>query len=86
MKEKGSIMKNTKRIFAVSGVAILIGMYLTTLILALTDNPQTFYLFKISIGLTILIPVLLWIYLAMYRYIEQRRHSNQDASNGNDTI
>ena len=77
-------MKKTKRIFAILGVVILIGMYLVTLVLALVDNPHTFDLFKISVGLTILIPVLLWIYLAMYRYMEQRRQSNQDASNGED--
>ncbi len=75
-------MKNTKRIFALAGVVILVGMYLITLFLALTDNPKTFTLFKISVGFTILIPVLLWIYLAMYRYMEQRRKSNQDASDG----
>ena len=75
-------MKNTKRIFAFAGVVILVGMYLITLFLALTDNPKTFTLFKISVGFTSLIPVLLWIYLAMYRYMEQRRQSNQDASDG----
>lgn len=78
-------MKRTKQIFAITGVVLLVGMYLITLILALVDNPHTFDLFKISIGMTILIPVLLWIYLAMFRYIEQRRQSNQDASNGEDT-
>ncbi len=74
-------MKNTKRIFAVLGIIVLIGLYLTTLILALIDNPHTFDLFKISVGLTILIPVLLWIYIAMYRYIKQRRQANQDSTN-----
>ncbi|MCI8635033.1 MAG: hypothetical protein HFJ05_05475 [Eubacterium sp.] len=74
-------MKNTKRIFAVLGVIVLIGMYLITLILALIDNPHTFDLFKISVGLTILIPVLLWIYIAMYRYVKQRRQANQDDPN-----
>lgn len=77
-------MKNTKCFLAIAGIAILIGMYVVTLILALTDNPQTYRLFKISIGLTILIPVLLWIYLAMIRYISQRRQINEDASGGND--
>ncbi len=77
-------MKHTKRIIALAGVAVLICLYLATLVLALTDSPQTFRLFKISVGLTILVPVLLWIYLAMYRYMEQRRQSNQDASNGSD--
>lgn len=77
-------MKKAKQIFAILGVVILVGMYLITLILALIDNPLTYDLFRISVGLTILIPVLLWLYLTMFRYMEQRRKSNQDASNGED--
>lgn len=83
---KGYPMKNTKRILAFAGVALLVGLYLATLILALINSPQAFRLFKISVGLTILVPVLLWIYLAMYRYITQRRQSNQDASQKQDLL
>ena len=74
-------MKNTKRILSILAVILLIGMYLATLIFALIDSPTAFECLKISIGLTILVPVLLWIYLAMFRYIEQRRQSNEDTSN-----
>ena len=77
-------MKNTKRILSILGVILLVGMYLATLIFALIDSPVAFECLKVSIGLTILIPVLLWIYLAMFRYIEQRRQANEDASNGDE--
>ncbi len=75
-------MKNMKRIFAIFGIIILIGLYAATLIFALLDSPQTYDCLKISIGLTILIPVLLWIYMAMFKFMEQRKNSNTDASNG----
>lgn len=67
-------MKRTKQIAAMLGVVLLAGMYLATLIFALIDNPHTMDLLKISVGLTILVPVLLWIYIAMYRYMKQRKN------------
>ncbi len=71
-------MKNTKRILAIAGVVVLAGLYFATLIFALLDSPRTFTYLKISIGLTILIPVLLWIYLSMYRYITQKKEASQN--------
>lgn len=67
-------MKRVKQIAAMLGVVLLAGMYLATLIFALIDNPHTMDLLKISVGLTILVPVLLWIYIAMYRYMKQRKN------------
>lgn len=66
-------MKRTKRIAAILGVVLLAGLYLATLVFALTDAPETMDLLKISIGLTILVPVLLWIYAAMFRYVKKNR-------------
>ncbi len=75
-------MKNIKRILSVLVVILLAGMYIASFIFALIDSPDAFECLKISIGLTILIPVLLWIYLAMFRFIKQRRQENKDASQG----
>lgn len=69
-------MKKAKRIFAIAGAALLAGLYLATLIFALIDHPAAFRCLKISIGFTILIPVLLWIFLAMFRYMEGRKRQN----------
>lgn len=75
-------MKNIKRILSILVVLILAGMYLATFIFAMIDSPDAFECLKISIGLTIIIPVLLWIYLSMFRFIKKRRQANEDASNG----
>ena len=65
-------MKNIKRILSI----------LVVLILAMIDSPDAFECLKISVGLTIIVPVLLWIYLSMFRFIKKRRQANEDASNG----
>lgn len=75
-------MKNIKRILSILVVLVLAGMYLATFIFAMIDSPDAFECLKISVGLTIIIPVLLWIYLSMFRFIKKRRQANEDASNG----
>ena len=66
-------MKRIKQTAAIFGVILLVGLYLATLVFALIDHPKTLELLKISIGF-ILIPVLLWICLAMYRYLKERNN------------
>ena len=73
-------MKNLKRILSIIGIIILVSTYAITLFFAIFDNPNTYTFFKISIGMTILIPILLWVYIAMYRYIKSRKNDNEDAS------
>lgn len=77
-------MKKTKRILSILGVALLVGLYAATFIFALIDSPAAFECLKVSVGLTILVPIVLWIYLAMFRFIERRRQANEDASAGKD--
>lgn len=71
-------MKNAKRIFAILGVIILFGLYAATLVFALIDSPFTLKALKVSVGLTVIIPVLLWIYMWLFRQMEQRRKSMQN--------
>ncbi len=73
-------MKKTKQIAAAAGVILLAGLYVLTLIFALIDSPWALKCFKVSVGMTILIPVLLWIYLTMFRYIRQRREETAGSS------
>ncbi len=60
-------MKRYKRILAGAAVFLLLLMYLCTLIFALTDHSKTMGLFKASVALTILIPVLSYAGILMYR-------------------
>lgn len=50
-----------KRVAALIGIIVLAGMYVVTLIAAIIDAPGSGRLFRTSLGLTIAIPIILWI-------------------------
>lgn len=64
-------MKKIKQVLAIIGVILLVALYLTTLVFAITDNSGTMDLFFASIVATILIPVLLWAYTFIYHLIKK---------------
>lgn len=68
-------MKNTKRVLALIAAILLFGMYLSTLIFALMGNPHSTDLLWASIACTIVLPVLLYGYLLIYRLT---RHDDQN--------
>jgi dolichyl-phosphate-mannose--protein O-mannosyl transferase len=62
-------MKKAKQILAIIGVILLVGLYVTTLVLAITDNSATMNVFFASIVATVMIPVLIWAYTFIYRLV-----------------
>lgn len=60
-------MKKTKRILAGAGAVLLILMYIATLIFALIDHPATHNLFIGSLVCTGVVPVLLYLYMLLYK-------------------
>lgn len=65
-------MKKIKQILAVLGVIFLVGLYVMTLIAAITDQSQTMSLFKASVFATVIIPVLIWAYSFIYKLITRK--------------
>lgn len=65
--------KNKKAAAAIAGIAILILLYLVTLVTAFLHIPAWDRLFQACLAATIGIPILLWIYLLMYRKWQERR-------------
>ena len=59
-----------KRIAAIIGIALLVGMYAVTLVLAIMNNDLSKRFFTASIICTVVIPVLLWVYLWIYRRVK----------------
>ena len=59
MKEK----MQAKRILAISGIVILVGMYVTSLVLAIIHSPMALNLLKISLEATLIIPIILYFIL-----------------------
>ena len=60
-----------KRILAGILAALLIGMYVLTLIFGLMQNPRTTSLLMASIAATILVPVILYAYQRIYALIHK---------------
>lgn len=51
-----------KRILALIGVILLVALYITTLVCAIINSPASVQLFKASVAMTIIVPVLIFGY------------------------
>lgn len=63
-------MKKVKQILAIIGIVLLVSLYVITLVLALTDDPNTMMVFRASLYCTFLIPVLIWAYTFIYKLLK----------------
>ncbi|MCR5823707.1 MAG: SART-1 family protein [Lachnospiraceae bacterium] len=63
-----------KRIVSLIAVVILVGMYIATMICAILATPQTHSMFIGSLVLTVIIPIVLWVFLTLYK----RAHKDDD--------
>lgn len=61
-----------KRIVAITGIVILVLLYITTLISAIFTTPATPELFKACVYATVIVPVLFYAYLLIYKVMKQR--------------
>ncbi len=64
-------MKLLKRIAALIGAAILIGLYAATFIFAIMDSPHAENYFKASLFATVFIPVLLYGMILIYKQLKK---------------
>ena len=64
-------MKKVKQILAIIGCILLVSMYVVTLVLAVTDDPNTMNAFRASIYCTIIVPVLIWAYGFIYKLLKK---------------
>lgn len=71
-------MKKVKQILAILGVVLLLGLYVITLIMAVTDNTSTLSMLEASVVSTILIPILMWAYSFIYRLLKKYYGSDKD--------
>lgn len=71
-------MKKVKRILALIGVILLVSMYILTLVGALIAPEYSDALFKASIYSTIVVPVMLYAYMLVYRLLKKNSTYNSD--------
>lgn len=78
MKQKNSNTETcgkkitSKQIVAIGGIALLVLMYLGTLIVAIADQSASMALFQACLVATIAIPFLIWVYIWMYGKLTQK--------------
>lgn len=70
--QKKSSYTRGQRIFAMIAVILLIGMYLITLIAAITTSPSAPELFKMCLGASILLPIMFWCYIRFAKLFTDR--------------
>lgn len=56
-------MKRFKQIMAVTAIVIILGLYLTTLVLAILGNSVSHSLFMASLYATVIVPAMLYIFV-----------------------
>lgn len=70
-----------RQIAAIIGIILLVGLYVVTLIAAITDNSGSGRLFQVCLIGTVAIPLLIWIYIWMYGKLTQK-HTMADLDIG----
>ena len=71
-------MKKVKRILAIIGIVLLFSLYVITIVLALTDDPNTMNAFRGSVYCTFLVPVLIWAYTFIYKLLKNNYGDKPD--------
>ena len=78
------MMKKTnhvKKILAVIGIVLLVGLYLSTLFFALFENPNTYLWFRSSVIATIAVPILIYAYTLIFKYLKRQDHIQSPQDN-----
>ena len=71
-------MAKLKKIFAIAGVVLLLGMYLLTFISAILATPNTHSLFLGSLAATIIVPIFLYAYTLIYKMVYKKKDEDKE--------
>ena len=71
-------MKKLKRILAMLGVVLLVGLYLATAVSAVLVTPATKDLFLTSLVATVIIPILLYVLILIGRLLGRNKDNDQN--------
>ena len=63
--------KKIKRILALVGVILLVGMYIATLVFAVLDSPMAKDMLKASIVVSVFVPVMLFAFNLVHRMLKK---------------
>ena len=73
-----------KRIAAIIGIVLLVALYVLTLVSAFIGSEGTGRLFRFSLGMTIAVPIFLWIFIwCIGRFQNKRNMASLDILSSN---
>lgn len=68
--------KQKKRIIALAIAILLIVLAIATLVFALLDTPWAYDLFKVCLGLIVILPVLIYVYMLIAKVLKNDSQDN----------
>ncbi len=68
-------MKKIQRFLAILGIILLVGLYLSTLVLAVLGK-NFFPMFMAALFASMALPVLLWLYGFLYKMLKKKADEN----------
>lgn len=77
MKISEQGFKKVKQILAIIGTIVLVGLYVSTIVCALSSSDNFMNLLLASIYATVIIPVLIWAYSFIYKLLKKDRDDEE---------
>ena len=74
-------MKKVKQILAIAGIIVLVGLYISTIICALSASDNFMNMLMTSIYASVIIPVLIWAYSFIYKLIKKDSEEKNTTDN-----
>lgn len=71
------VFKKVKQILAIIGIVVLVGLYVSTIVCALSSSDNFMNLLMASIYATVIIPVLIWAYSFIYKLLKKDRDDEE---------
>ena len=71
MKISEQVFKKVKQILAIIGIVVLVGLYVSTIVCALSSSDNFMNLLLASVYATVIIPVLIWAYSFIYKLLKK---------------
>ena len=71
---------NTKRILALAGIVVLVGIYLLSLIFTLIDHPMKSSMLYASLYATVVIPALIYAFILIGKLMHKDDNTDEENS------
>lgn len=71
LKISEQVFKKVKQILAIIGIVVLVGLYVSTIVCALSSSDNFMNLLLASVYATVIIPVLIWAYSFIYKLLKK---------------